>query len=272
MGGFVPVHGVDQAIDPILAWTEGIATHLACVARPTGASPEFVNSARYLDGTFAAQTVNLETGAYALYDGSSGTVNDNGHQYEVAVGGAVWDLYDAADDNRDGQSCGDSAHDGIDGIWSVVRFHTELVSDVCVFRDEYWKSQVNGSGAAATSALNATMCEHGVECWGAVAVEEVEQSSLAGVHVGVCEPNPTRGEIRLKVRAGTDNAAIDVGVYDLRGARVATVAQGRIAQGTTVLNWDGCREGSRERVEAGMYWIRASSGSMVSTRKLVVVR
>ena len=75
------------------------------------------------------------------------------------------------------------------------------------------------------------------------------------------------GEILLETgRAST----LDVAIHDALGRRVASLASAAAASGTARLAWAG-RTGSGERVQPGVYFLRARIGGYESARKFVLV-
>jgi hypothetical protein len=63
---------------------------------------------------------------------------------------------------------------------------------------------------------------------------------------------------------------VELSVYDVRGARVATIFTRRLGPGDYESSWDGFDD-SGERVASGVYFYRLSVGSFALTRKLVVL-
>ncbi len=57
-----------------------------------------------------------------------------------------------------------------------------------------------------------------------------------------------------------------VAVFDIRGRRVAVLAEGRRGAGETRLVWDAAG------VPAGRYLVRATAGSQSATQSVTVVR
>ncbi|TMQ72078.1 MAG: T9SS type A sorting domain-containing protein [Candidatus Eisenbacteria bacterium] len=89
--------------------------------------------------------------------------------------------------------------------------------------------------------------------------------------VDAARPNPfaTRTSIRLTLDAA---AAVDVGVYDLAGRRLATLHAGPLAIGVHTFDWDG-RPDDGGAVRSGVYFVRAGVvGHPATTQKLVMVR
>ncbi len=80
-------------------------------------------------------------------------------------------------------------------------------------------------------------------------------------------PNPSRGQVRLTLELPAPSA-VEAAIYDLSGRRVAGLASGRLAAGRHVLEWDG-RSSRGDRVPAGVYFARVSSGLETRTRTVV---
>ncbi len=81
-------------------------------------------------------------------------------------------------------------------------------------------------------------------------------------------PVSSSSAIELMVPVAGD---LRVEIYDVRGSRVATLAEGARDAGVVKLEWDG-RSGEGARVASGIYLLRAVSGARSSVRKLVVLR
>ena len=82
-------------------------------------------------------------------------------------------------------------------------------------------------------------------------------------------PNPAR-TVRLTF-ALPEHRVVDVGVFDVVGRRVATVAKGAFDAGIHNLEWDG-RDNSGQRVRTGLYFYRALLGNDVMTSRNVVLQ
>ena len=83
-------------------------------------------------------------------------------------------------------------------------------------------------------------------------------------------PNPFNPQTVLKfslVRAG--NVAMDV--FDVRGRRLATLADGEYAAGHHVVEWDG-RDGQGRSLSSGVYLIRLAVPGFERTHRVVMVR
>jgi hypothetical protein len=83
-------------------------------------------------------------------------------------------------------------------------------------------------------------------------------------------PNPFNP--RTTVRFTTERArALALTVHDLRGRRVATLAQGRFAAGTHTLQWDG-RDGAGLPVASGTYLLRLHGDGLATSRTVTLIK
>jgi hypothetical protein len=92
-------------------------------------------------------------------------------------------------------------------------------------------------------------------------------SSFALVRTG---EHPARGgaTLELSLPVASD---IDVQVFDMRGARVRTLAKGQAAAGRLPIPWDG-RDGSGHRVPAGIYLVRALAAGNSAVVRIALLR
>ncbi len=81
-----------------------------------------------------------------------------------------------------------------------------------------------------------------------------------------------RGSMNVTFASDGGSLETDVGLYDLQGRRVRTLARGRYPVGFQSVTWDGRDEG-RTPVASGGYFLRLSDGGRtVALRKIVVAR
>lgn len=82
--------------------------------------------------------------------------------------------------------------------------------------------------------------------------------------------NPARGgaTLELSLPVASD---VEVSVFDTRGARVRTLAQGRMAPGRVPVAWDG-QDQSGRRAAAGFYLIRALAGGNEAVVRIALLR
>ena len=59
---------------------------------------------------------------------------------------------------------------------------------------------------------------------------------------------------------------MQVGVYNLLGQSIATLANGYMEKGTYDLTWDA------SDVSSGMYFVKAQAGGFTTTQKLLLVK
>ena len=80
-------------------------------------------------------------------------------------------------------------------------------------------------------------------------------------------PNPFATNMRFAY-AIPARGAVDIGVFDLAGRRIRSLAQGVLAPGQYQAVWDGFTDDG-ERVRQGMYYLRAAIGSDRHVARLV---
>jgi hypothetical protein len=103
----------------------------------------------------------------------------------------------------------------------------------------------------------------------------VDAPSLAegladGIAISSPRPNPTSDltEMRLSLPA---SAVVDAAVFDVRGARVRTIASGLFLAGNHMIGWDG-RDEIGSRAAPGIYFARIATGNQQVVRKIQLVR
>jgi subtilisin family serine protease len=82
-------------------------------------------------------------------------------------------------------------------------------------------------------------------------------------------PNPTPGRMRVEF-AVPHEAAVELGLYDMQGRRVATLAEGTLSAGRHQAVWNGVAAG--RPAPAGIYFLRLRAPGTVLSRRLVVTR
>ena len=80
-------------------------------------------------------------------------------------------------------------------------------------------------------------------------------------------PNPTLHLSRMDLTL-TRARSVDIGVFDIAGRRVATLARGVLEPGTHPLVWDG-RDDRGLAARSGMYVVRAIGDGLEVTRRIV---
>ncbi len=83
-------------------------------------------------------------------------------------------------------------------------------------------------------------------------------------------PNPFNPSTTIHFRLGSD-ADVVLAVFDASGAFVATLAAGRYGAGPHDVHWDGA-DSRGHRVSSGVYFARLTSGGVVATRKMMLLK
>jgi hypothetical protein len=89
-------------------------------------------------------------------------------------------------------------------------------------------------------------------------------ASTLSLHV---EPNPF-GTVELKIDTGSSVGALQVRIFDIRGAEVCTLHNGIVESGFMRFQWDG-RNNSGRYVSPGVYFVEATKGTERARAKLV---
>ncbi len=83
-------------------------------------------------------------------------------------------------------------------------------------------------------------------------------------------PNPFNPSTTLAFSLEREND-VNLSIFDVRGALVRRLVDGRQARGVHRVNWDGMN-GSGERVASGVYFYRIIAGSFSDTKKLTILK
>lgn len=108
---------------------------------------------------------------------------------------------------------------------------------------------------------------------------ESTDGRLAGLSLGVpggsrllLAPNPFKEitNVSFAVPNG-ESRKVEIGVYDVSGRRVNTLASGDYAAGIHSLTWNG-KSASGERVANGVYYVRAKIGTDLAVQRVLFVK
>ncbi|MBD3349416.1 MAG: hypothetical protein GF400_09520 [Candidatus Eisenbacteria bacterium] len=103
----------------------------------------------------------------------------------------------------------------------------------------------------------------------ATGVEEALQSE-PGSLLSAATPSPFSRSTSITLHMPAPGRA-EAAVYDVRGARVRTLAGGELPAGPNVLRWNGKSDAGRQ-VPSGVYFVRAAAPGATALRKLILVR
>lgn len=82
-------------------------------------------------------------------------------------------------------------------------------------------------------------------------------------------PNPSTGMVRMDYAIQGSGSIVKIAVYDLAGRKVRELVSGFHGAGTYRAEWNA-RDANGGRVRSGVYFIRGSIGSQVTTRQVIV--
>ena len=98
-----------------------------------------------------------------------------------------------------------------------------------------------------------------------------EAGSCATALLGA-RPNPLRGGASATIEFSLrERQQVMVEIFNVSGARVKTVIDGELAQGTYAATWDGTDDGSHP-VASGVYFCRMQAGDFIGETKMIVLR
>ncbi|MFN8587567.1 MAG: Ig-like domain-containing protein [Candidatus Eisenbacteria bacterium] len=101
---------------------------------------------------------------------------------------------------------------------------------------------------------------------------DAESGVTLAFGLGEVAPNPVRGACRIPFTLPADTGGrVELALYGVDGRLVRRLADGAFAPGRHDAAWDG-RDGSGRAADAGIYFVRLTSGSRTQVRKLAVVR
>jgi hypothetical protein len=113
--------------------------------------------------------------------------------------------------------------------------------------------------------------EYAYHSWGTSGVEEPEpgEDLIPDAVIFKVGPNPFAGRTRIMLGLGRTQD-ISIEIYDLRGRKIRTLAQGRHNPGTYSLEWTGTNHQGR-KVSAGIYFIRLRTETATRSAKAILL-
>jgi hypothetical protein len=88
--------------------------------------------------------------------------------------------------------------------------------------------------------------------------------------LGAAWPNPLRSSTKISFALPRETK-VELGVYNIVGQRVATLARGVLPAGHHTVKWDG-RSEAGQKVSGGVYFYRLTTPEYTGTRRLVMLR
>jgi hypothetical protein len=128
----------------------------------------------------------------------------------------------------------------------------------------------NGDGRVDLAAVNRTSGDLTLLLNGVATAAEPLPADPAAAGIAAAWPNPFRHSVEVRFDLAAPSRAA-LGIYDVRGRRVADLAQGSLGSGAHRVVWDGTDEAGH-RVAAGVYFVRLDAGGDRWTRKVLRLR
>ncbi len=104
-----------------------------------------------------------------------------------------------------------------------------------------------------------------------VGVPGDESWSVSGARLDQNVPNPFNPVTMIAYAVPDGGADIDLAVFNIAGARVTTLASGRVAGGRSSVTWDGT-DSHGVPVASGIYFVRLTAEDTALTRKVVLMK
>ncbi|MFH1313342.1 MAG: M6 family metalloprotease domain-containing protein [Candidatus Eisenbacteria bacterium] len=127
---------------------------------------------------------------------------------------------------------------------------------------------------------------YGVETYYGPVEGRAYDASPPGFVIGAPHPNPFRHDVTVTfglpraLRRSADSSwpdpagetsSVEMAVYSADGRLVRTIQRGHLTPGYYRLSWDGMNENGRP-VSSGVYFITASAGDVVTSRKVILAK
>ncbi len=142
-----------------------------------------------------------------------------------------------------------------DGLY---HWRLRIATDSPFFPYSWWLSAPDN---AVTEADVRTSATSGVEVAGA---------PPAATWLGAGFPNPFSASTEIAYSIPSA-ARLEVGVYDVNGRKLATLAEGTASAGRHAVRWDG-RDAAGRQLPAGVYFVRLDLAGHQEARKIVLAR
>jgi photosystem II stability/assembly factor-like uncharacterized protein len=99
---------------------------------------------------------------------------------------------------------------------------------------------------------------------------EIAQSGISNIELKQNYPNPFKSETTIGFIL-KDNSNVTVEVFDLKGAKVASLLNREMTAGDHSVNWNGCDE-SGIRLPEAYYFCKVTAGKFTKTKKMLLVK
>ena len=253
-----------------LAWNEAFGLFYAgYIQAVRNESALYVDRGCDPSGVTNQWSLNLETGCIAAGCNPS-CRNALGVTDPVSVAGLLWDLYDSANDNQNGDVYADAlSNPSIIGLFGGSAPRLRKAQDLYDYYNTilYPRAQSVQKNWIARQVF----FEHGIGS-GISDVEATPPNVPAVLSLFPNRPNPFNPSTRISFGVpGTTPMVVRVAIYDVQGRHVRTVASGSYAPGIYEIPWDG-RNQAGDGAAAGVYFCRLEAGGRQRTTKIVLAR
>lgn len=100
--------------------------------------------------------------------------------------------------------------------------------------------------------------------------DEIAENSISNIELKQNYPNPFKNETTIGFSL-KENSLVTIEVFDLKGARVASLLNREMTAGDHSVNWNGCDE-SGVRLPEAYYFCKVVAGKYNATKKMLLVK
>jgi uncharacterized protein DUF4784 len=254
-----------------LAWNEGFALFYASYIQTVrGRDSNYVDVGVDPSGATNRFTINLENGCTTPAC-PSGCFNESGSGNELAVAGALWDLYDAHNDNPNGDAFGDSVTVNGGSIVAYIAQARPFIRRIQEFEDYFVHATTDPKVDYRKYLLRRMVFyEHGI--FSASGVEDSDLSPPAVLTLYPSRPNPFNPTTRITFGIpGSIRVPVRLAIYDVRGALVRRLVDAPYPPGIHQVIWDG-RSAIGSEVASGVYFCKLDTPAGNRRIKMVLAR
>jgi hypothetical protein len=206
------------------------------------------------------------------------TTNGRGAYWDVAIAGALWDIYDARDDNQNGDPWGDRFSDGPLLVWQALSGASDSVRNVCDAQNQFAAQFNDPYTESLRSELSREVFrEHGILCKitgtpivPITGVRNQDGAPVVRLRVG---PNPASGaiQVRLDVSGTVPPEEAVLRIVDVQGRLVRTLYRNRLRSGALGAVWDG-KTDTGANCASGVYYCLLRVGDLDRRAKVVLLK
>lgn len=252
-----------------LAWNEGFGLfYSSYIQTVRGRDSSYVDVGVEPSGARNQRSINIENGCITPTC-PSGCLNSAGPGNEIAVAGALWDLYDAVNDNPGGDAFGDSiANDG-GSILFWIAARRPFVRTIQDFMDYYIaQTAPKNLNFRRNWLVRQVFYEHGIG-YNLTGVDETPAVPRV-LTLYPSRPNPFNPLTRISFGLPV-GSRVHLTIFDIQGRRVRSLLDQSMPPGVHETTWDGRTQNGSDAA-SGVYYCLLDTATGKRSIKLVLAR